>query len=112
MAASLNAVHLTIRALQFLIFSLLGGGIALFAFYREQKWWQVARHARELATVNQQRVEADLRLMVLQAQVEPHFLFNTLASVHSLIRQDPARAEATLEALVGSPAGDAAEAAH
>jgi LytS/YehU family sensor histidine kinase len=37
--------------------------------------------------------------MVLQAQVEPHFLFNTLASVHSLIRQDPARAEATLEAL-------------
>ena len=38
--------------------------------------------------------------MVLQAQVEPHFLFNTLASVHSLIRQDPARAEATLEALV------------
>jgi two-component sensor histidine kinase len=90
----------TIRGYQFLMFSLLGGGVALFAFHRERRWWQVAQHARELAAVNQQRVEADLRLTVLQAQVEPHFLFNTLASVHSLIRQDPARAEATLEALV------------
>jgi hypothetical protein len=90
----------TVWTLQFLIFSLLGGGIALFAFHREQQWWEVARHARELAVLNQQRAESDLRLMVLQAQVEPHFLFNTLASVHSLIRQDPGRAEATLEALV------------
>ncbi len=90
----------TIRCFQFLIFSLLGGGIALFAFHRERRWWLFAQHARELAAVNSKRVEADLRLMVLQAQVEPHFLFNTLASVHSLIRQDPERAEATLEALV------------
>jgi hypothetical protein len=85
---------------QILFFTLLGGGIALVAFLREQYWWESARHARELAVLNQQRAESDLRLMVLQAQVEPHFLFNTLASVHSLIRQDPERAEATLEALV------------
>ena len=89
-----------VRGFQFLLFSLLGGGVALFAFHREQRWLQFAQHARELAAVNQKRVESDLRLMVLQAQVEPHFLFNTLASVHSLIRQDPERAEATLEALV------------
>ena len=37
---------------------------------------------------------------VMQAQVEPHFLFNTLASVRALVRQDPAQAEATLDALV------------
>ncbi len=37
---------------------------------------------------------------MLQAQVEPHFLFNTLASVRALVRQDPAQAEATLDALV------------
>ena len=89
-----------VRAWQFLIFAMLGGGLALIAFHREQHWWQIAEHARELAAVNQKKQESDLRLMVLQAQVEPHFLFNTLASVHSLIRQDPARAEATLEALV------------
>jgi two-component sensor histidine kinase len=91
---------LTTRGAQFLIFAMLGGGIALIAFHREQHWWQITEHARELAVVNQKKQESDLRLMVLQAQVEPHFLFNTLASVHSLIRQDPARAEATLEALV------------
>jgi two-component sensor histidine kinase len=91
---------IAVRTYQFLLFGLLGGGIGLFAFHREQRWWEIARHARELAVLNRQRAESDLRLMVLQAQVEPHFLFNTLASVHSLIRQDPERAEATLEALV------------
>jgi hypothetical protein len=86
--------------MRLLIFALLGGAPALIAFHREQNWWQITVHARALATVNQAKKESDLRLMVLQAQVEPHFLFNTLASVHSLIRQDPPRAEATLEALV------------
>jgi sensor histidine kinase YesM len=85
---------------QLLVFAILGGGVALIAFFREQHWWQISRHAHQLAVANREKEEADLRLMVLQAQVEPHFLFNTLASVHSLIRQDPARAEATLEALV------------
>jgi sensor histidine kinase YesM len=90
----------TVRGWQFVLFTILGGGVALIAFFREQHWWQMSRHAHELAVVNQKKQESDLRLMVLQAQVEPHFLFNTLASVHSLIRQDPAHAEATLEALV------------
>ena len=89
-----------IRSWQFMLFSFLGGGVALVAFFREQHWWQISRHAHELAVATREKEEADLRLTVLQAQVEPHFLFNTLASVHSLIRQDPARAEATLEALV------------
>ena len=95
-----------------MIFCFLGGGVALVAFFREQRWWEISRHARELAVATREKQEADLRLMVLQAQVEPHFLFNTLASVHSLIRQDPTRAEATLEALVGSPARYAAETAN
>lgn len=46
-----------------------------------------------------QKAEADLRLTVLQAQVEPHFLFNTLASVRSLVTSDPQRASQTLDAL-------------
>jgi hypothetical protein len=36
------------------------------------------------------RREAELRLSVLAAQVEPHFLFNTLAGVRSAIATDPA----------------------
>jgi sensor histidine kinase YesM len=66
----------------------------------EQKRWQAVQLEREMEALRRQKSEADLRFAVLQAQVEPHFLFNTLASVHSLIRQDPARAEATVEALV------------
>ena len=39
--------------------------------------------------------EAQLKL--LQGQIEPHFLFNTLANVQSLIDFDPARAKLMLE---------------
>jgi hypothetical protein len=41
-------------------------------------------------TLQRQIVEA--RLQLLQAQVEPHFLFNTLAAVEHLIETAPARA--------------------
>ena len=87
-------------AFQFALFFSLGGGLALPAYLKEQRRWREVQDARELALLRQQKTEADMKLTVLQAQVEPHFLFNTLASVHSLIRQDPARAEATVEALV------------
>jgi hypothetical protein len=96
---SFGAVALTI-VFQFGVFFTLGGGWALPVYFKEQRRWHEARHAREVALLKQQKTEADMKLTVLQAQVEPHFLFNTLASVHSLIRQDPARAEATVEALV------------
>ena len=36
------------------------------------------------------------RLAVLQAQIEPHFLYNTLANVQALTRKDPAGAELML----------------
>ena len=42
--------------------------------------------------------EAQLRL--LQAQIEPHFLFNTLANVVSLMEVDAPRAKSMLEAFV------------
>ena len=40
--------------------------------------------------LSKQAIEAQLKLM--QAQVEPHFLFNTLASVQFLIETDPPKA--------------------
>lgn len=39
------------------------------------------------------------RLQLLQQQIEPHMLFNTLANVHALIDAEPARAQQLLEAL-------------
>lgn len=41
----------------------------------------------------------EARLQALQARIRPHFLFNSLNSVLSLIRSEPARAETALENL-------------
>lgn len=41
----------------------------------------------------------EARLQALQARIRPHFLFNTLNAVLSVIRRDPQRAEAALEDL-------------
>jgi sensor histidine kinase YesM len=94
------AIIWLIRSVFGAMFFCLGGGLALRTYFKEQSTWIGAQHARELESLRQEKNEADLRLTVLQAQVEPHFLFNTLASIHSLIRPDPTRAEATIEALV------------
>jgi two-component system, LytTR family, sensor histidine kinase AlgZ len=42
---------------------------------------------------------SESRLQALQARIRPHFLFNSLNAVLSLIRRDPKRAEAALEDL-------------
>jgi two-component system sensor histidine kinase AlgZ len=42
-------------------------------------------------------VIAEARLQALQARIRPHFLFNSINAVLSLIRSQPARAEAALE---------------
>jgi two-component system sensor histidine kinase AlgZ len=42
---------------------------------------------------------AEARLQALQARIQPHFLFNSLNAVLSMIRSEPKRAETTLEDL-------------
>jgi histidine kinase len=82
-----------------LILFVASGGLGLWAYFSEAKRW--AEHWRrvEIEKLSLQKAEADLRLTVLQAQVEPHFLFNTLASVRSLVTSDPQRASQTIDAL-------------
>lgn len=55
--------------------------------------WPAAGHK---APLNQEAIEARLRL--LQGQIAPDFLFNTLANVQSLMDVDAARARQMLEA--------------
>lgn len=43
------------------------------------------------------KLEASLK--ILQAQINPHFLFNSLASIQSLIQEEPRKAEKTLTAV-------------
>ena len=57
----------------------------------------------EQATVVQSTTEKELtvaKLSLLHAQVEPHFLYNTLASAQLLTRTDPARADEMLGNLI------------
>jgi signal transduction histidine kinase len=61
------------------------------------------RRRAEVAESKQTAAEkelADARLAVLQAQVEPHFLYNTLANAQLLTRSDPARADKMLGELI------------
>lgn len=69
--------------------SVVIGGLISFVIYLVFS----ARAQRALA--EKRAAEAQLRL--LQAQMEPHFLFNTLASVLTLIDAEPQRAKQMLE---------------
>ena len=82
-----------------LVLILGGGGFALISYLTERRRLADYASKRELDAMREQRDEAELRLSVLQAQVEPHFLFNTLASVRSLVATDPRRAAATIDAM-------------
>jgi len=79
---------------------LLAGGLGLFGWRRERRGLQSLARERALAEAESRRREAELRLSVLAAQVEPHFLFNTLAGVRSAIATDPARASEMIDRLV------------
>ncbi len=63
----------------------LGAGAMLFYFYLRSRGLSPA--------VNEARLQA------LTARIRPHFLFNSLNAVLSLIRSDPRRAESALEEL-------------
>lgn len=60
--------------------------------YFINEWYIKERKLRELEAQN---LKSELAL--LKGQLNPHFLFNALNSVHVLIRKDPERARETLE---------------
>jgi sensor histidine kinase YesM len=47
-----------------------------------------------------ERTVLEARMEALQAQIEPHFLFNTLASIDQLIQSDPPRASKMQQSLI------------
>ncbi|MBK8322598.1 MAG: sensor histidine kinase [Betaproteobacteria bacterium] len=70
-----------------------------FAREREAKS-KAALVAERLRAEQVERQATLANLRALQAQIEPHFLFNTLANATSLIDADPARAKHMLEAFI------------
>jgi len=70
-----------------LLFSVLFGGVAYaIHFYRESKL-----RAQAIETMRVELANAELR--ALRAQLQPHFLFNTLNAIASLIPSNPRAAE-------------------
>jgi LytS/YehU family sensor histidine kinase len=55
--------------------------------------------ARELDEERARKLAVEARLSSLESRVHPHFLFNTLNSISSLIQEDPALAERMVERL-------------
>jgi sensor histidine kinase YesM len=55
----------------------------------------------EAAAVRAEKERATAELKTLRAQVEPHFLYNTLSNVVSLIDREPATAKHMTERLIG-----------
>jgi sensor histidine kinase YesM len=66
------------------------------------------KHARDQARIHRAESERhqlekgmlEARLQLMQAQVEPHFLFNTLANVQHLVETDPPGAARMLDSLI------------
>ena len=81
-----------------LVMALFGTKALMSGKKRAEAEMQSATAAAERESMQRQLSEA--RMAAMQAQVEPHFLFNTLASVEHLIETDPPRASAMQRTLI------------
>ena len=69
--------------------------------YGKRKAELTASEATKRADTEQlERTLLEARMEALQAQIEPHFLFNTLASIDQLILTDPPRASRMQQSLI------------
>jgi len=78
----------------FVLMSLAAGGFGAY-YFTSSAMLAGARLAREEAL----RQASEARLKLLESQLEPHMLFNTLANLRALIGTDPDRATAMLDRL-------------
>lgn len=81
----------------------LGFALTLHLLPLAARWREWQRHRREAQRMQQAATVADLsrqvtlaELKTLQAQVEPHFLYNTLAGIQYLVRHNPTLADQML----------------
>jgi len=87
--------------MQFTLIWIIASAILKFTYKGRLQAEVQARKASataEAESLKRQVVEA--RMAAMQAQVEPHFLFNTLASIDHLIETDPPRASVMQKNLI------------
>jgi LytS/YehU family sensor histidine kinase len=77
------------------VLSLVPGVVITYWFYSRET---IA--TKEAAVLTAQRQAAEHQLKLLESQLEPHMLFNTLANLRVLIGIDPPRAQAMLDQMI------------
>jgi signal transduction histidine kinase len=83
------------QALGIVIGSMIPGIAAVYWFYSRERM-----ASSDAAAQAAQRQAAEHQLKLLESQLEPHMLFNTLANLRVLIGIDPQRAQAMLDRLI------------
>jgi hypothetical protein len=78
-----------------LLITLLAGLAGSYWFYSRSKSAYLERRIGEA-----ERHAGEARLKLLESQLEPHMLFNTLANLRALIGVDPARAQQMLDHMI------------
>ena len=78
-----------------LVITIAASAVICFFFYSQGK-----ARVLEAKIAQTQRDAAEARLKLLEAQLEPHMLFNTLANLRVLVATDPPRAQAMLDRLI------------
>jgi len=88
--------------LQTIILAITFGSVASYFFYAKSRLriskGEIQQERIKRLSSEKEALEANLRL--LQAQIEPHFLFNTLSNVLSLIDTNPASGKSMLVDLI------------
>ena len=72
---------------------------AIYVFYVRAIETEDASRREELRRIDLERQMSEARLKVMEAQIEPHFIFNALANVQRLFETDPTAGNAMLRQL-------------
>jgi hypothetical protein len=87
--------------LQMLIIGIVFGTMITYFFFSRERISQTEAQLQEeqIKRLILEKKTLETRLRLLQAQIEPHFLFNTLSNVLGLLESDPTKGKAMLEDL-------------
>jgi hypothetical protein len=83
---------------------LVGGTVVCITIFHTLTYTFTSHADMKRKIAEEERLRAmatEAELKALKAQINPHFLFNTLNTIAALIHSDPAQAETTVERLAG-----------
>ena len=96
------------RPIPFVLFIVVSVIIKVVAGGKRRAELTASQASQRAETEQLERTVLEARMEALQAQIEPHFLFNTLASIDQLIQTDPVRASRMISHLMPNRAAAAA----